>query len=154
MQGVALVEAPILLRKGAKSLEPADESAFAFLRSLKLGEVYRVEVKRPRNLTEHRRYWALCTFVWTNTEQFGSADEVHEYLKLRGGHCKLIVSDVTGEIFKIAKSISFREMTAGKWNEFWVRCKDVVRMDFIPTMSDADLEFELSKLIQDAWGRR
>lgn len=148
------METPIYMRKGAKSLEPADESAFSFLRSLKMGEIYRVEVKRPRNGVEHRRYWALCTFVWTNTESFGSTDEVHEYLKLRSGHCSLIVSQTSGEIFKIAKSISFRAMTADKWSEFWQRCKDVVRQDFLPTMSDAELEFELQKLIGDAWGRK
>lgn len=148
------MDAPLLMRKGANSLEPADEGAFAYLRSLKLGEVYRVEVKRPRSLRDHKRYWALCTFVWTNTEAFASPDEVHEYLKLRGGHCSIIVSQTTGEIYKVAKSISFKAMHANKWDEFWQRCKDVVREDFIPTMSDADLEFELQKLIGDAWGKR
>jgi len=148
------MEQPVLMRKAAKALEPADEAAFAYLRSLKLGEVYRIEVKRPQNLVEHRRYWALCTFVWTNTEQFDSPDEVHEYLKLRGGHCRVIVSQTTGEMFKVAKSISFRAMTADKWESFWQRAKDVVREDFMPAMSDVELEYELGKLIGDVWGRR
>lgn len=148
------MKAPVLMRKASKALEPADEGAFDALRSLKLGEVYRVEIRRPRCLREHKRYWALCSFVWENTQQFGSPDEVHEYLKLRGGHCRLIASQTTGEVYKVSRSISFAKMTPDEWDAFWKRAKDVVREDFVPSMSDSELEFELQKLIGDAWGRR
>ncbi len=123
----------------------ADEPTAEAMRKYKVGDTYRAEVVKPRNIAMHRRYWALVTLCYQNSEQFSSTEQLHEYLKIRAGHCSQIVSKTTGEIFLVPKSIAFSEMDEVEFLEFWKRITDVICSEIIPGLDNEALELEIQR---------
>lgn len=120
---------------------PSDEA----LRKLKAGQVFQVEVKRPRNIGHHRKWWALCSLIAENMDGDVSAETVSDVLKIRAGHVK-VVRTKGGEVF-LPDSISFAAMDQGAFEQFWERAVAVVARDVIPGINRADLEREVQEMI-------
>lgn len=142
------------MKRTLGGLAPDDEASTAALRKIGAGEVVKVELVRPRSHRALRRWWALCNLVYTNAEQYKSADQVHQHLKILSGHATLVVSKGTGETFAIADSIAFSRLSEDEFIEVWQRAKDAIREHILPGVTDSDIEFEIARLIGDAGGIR
>lgn len=145
-----------LQRRLDGSLAPACETSERIARKLGVGEAIEVDIKtrNTRSVAWHKKYWALCTLIYSNVERIKvgaemvevkSPDHVHMLLKLKAGLFDAIVKLPDGTKAYVVKSISFDEMTADEWAAAWQKIIDVVHRDILPTVSEADLENEIAK---------
>jgi hypothetical protein len=132
-------------------LSPVDDDGRRALQRITHGQSVQVDIHRPRNNKNLRRWWALCKMVADNCEQFRSPDQVHDYLKIRSGHCTQIVSKTTGEVFLIADSISFSRLDEDEFQDVWLRAIKVVAEEILPGVSIPEIEAEILQLI--GWSR-
>lgn len=133
----------ILCKRTVSGLSADDDAATAVLRKIKVGDVVRVEVRRPRNLSAHRRFFALVNLVYTNSEKFPSPDVARRVLTCRAGHALPYIIESTGEVLLIPESISFANMDQDEFDAFWQRVVKVVCDEILPGVTEADIEAEI-----------
>lgn len=139
--------AKLLLKRTLGGFQPADEMSLETAKRFKVGETYRGEIVKPRSRKTLGRYWVLCQMILDNTEMFRSKEQVSDYLKIRTGHSISIVAKKTGEIFHIANSIDFDTLDEAEFAELWQRVCDVVIEDILPGITQAEIEYEMQKLV-------
>lgn len=144
----------IALTRTLSGLAPADDHAREILKRWPIGETLKADVRKPRALRTLKRWWVLCNLVSANSDQFKTPDMVHQYLKLRAGHCDQIIAQSTGEIYLIPSSISFDALDETEFQDVWRRAVDVVLQDILPGVSERDLEAEILRLCGLAGGGR
>lgn len=135
------------LTKTPNGLRPSDEASEETYRRFKLGQIYRADVVKPREHRSLRRYWGLVKIVYQNSDQFRSEDQVHQFLKIRAGHCTEIVSKATGEIFLVADSINYDTLDEAEFEDVWMRIVKAVCEDILPGIDEQELEYEILKII-------
>lgn len=133
------------LKRTLSGLIAADEVASEAMRAIRIGDEIDCEVKKGRVHRNLRRWWGLCTLVYENSEQFGSPEQVHDFLKIKSGHCDQIVCKSTGEVYFIARSIAFGRMDEIRFQQVWKRAVRVVCEDIIPGLESEAVETEILK---------
>lgn len=137
----------ILVVKKLSGLHPVNESGEAVIRRFGLGEIVSVDVKRPRNVLFHRKFFAMLQIILQNQDHYKSIDDLLEVCKLRTGHCHTVDTKF-GEV-KITDSISFAKMDDSEFADFYDRaCKWVVD-EVIPGLDRQGLDDEVRLQLQD-----
>lgn len=136
--------APTIMKKGLRGLEPDNDLARQILSKLKPGEPVRVDIKRPRSLPWHRRYWALVSLIAENSSY--TPDEVHQLLKLRCG-CTKVIHERSGNTVTLPDSIAFDRMDAEAWTSFWNRVVDYGATHLIGGITKEALQNEIAELL-------
>lgn len=137
-----------VMRKINGGLYPVDEAGRSAIAKLKDWQDVTVEMKRPRSIKFHRRYWALVSLVWDNIDQerYPTPDDLHAALKVCAGiRTQVVLPD--GTIGFIPGSIAFDKMSADEFTAFYNRICDLVAKYFIPGIDEAALKAEVSELI-------
>ena len=137
----------LYLRRTLTGFAADDEASADAMRGYKVGDVYRANVVKPRNIKNHRRYWALINLVYQNTDAYKSADQLHQHLKILAGHCSPVVSKATGETWWIPESISFGSMDEIQFQDFWRRVILVVQEHILPGVDVDAVQYEIEKLV-------
>lgn len=137
----------VLLTRTLSGLAPADEAASAVLRKIDTGATVIADVRRPRNLSAHRRWWALVNLIYTNSDTYPSPDVVHCHLKLLAGCADAVTLKGTGEVVLVPKSMSFSSMDEDAFQEVWKRAVHVVAEQILPGITEQDVEQEIMQLI-------
>jgi len=110
------------------------------LSKLKLGEVYRCEIKRPRNIAFHCKYWALLNLVFDNLpealeDKIRSVDELHTELKMQTGVRMKRVS-LSGQTYYVPGSIAFHKMSESEFDAFYQAAANVIVKYILPVDAD------------------
>ena len=137
----------VMMRKGLRGLEAVDEAGADVLRRIKASEVVRVEVTKPRNLSFHRRFFALLTIVWQTCGDWPSVEDLLIELKVRIGHVREVVIRDSGEVVKVPESISFSAMDETAFWQFYEKCVQVICTDMVPGLDDAALREEVLRAV-------
>lgn len=143
----------VTLARTLTGWSPNDDEAVRVSRRWKPGESVVVDLKKPREHRSLRRYWGLCKLVFENSDKFKTIAQVHQYLKVRSGHCTQIVSESTGEVFLVADSIDYDTLEENEFQAVWRRVVDVVCEDILPGITEAEIEAEILKCTGLAGGR-
>jgi len=143
------MSAPMFFRKeiGGK-LTPCDEHAVAALSKVKTGDSVVVEIRRPRNLRHHRKFWALVNLVFNNQEHYESPDHLVAALKTTVGHCDLVPSKDGSTMVALPKSIAFHRMDQTAFEAFYDKCIDVIARHFLPGVDSDALRAEVEELLR------
>ena len=136
----------IYLVRTLSGFSPGDDHAVETMKRWPIGTRVKADCRIPRAARTHKRYWALVKLIYENTEQFRSADMVHQFLKIRAGHCTPIVSKRTGEVFLVPDSISYDTLDETEFQQVWRRIVDVVCEEILPGVDQDSLEYEIQKL--------
>lgn len=136
--------ARVLVVKHLNSLRPVDEAAERVFRGLGQGEIVTVELKRERNIQNHRRLFAMLQIVLENQEQYASIDDLLDAMKIAIGHVKTL--EVGGVLVKIPKSISFAALDEDAFmaEVYWPGCNWVIT-EVIPGLGQDDLDGEVAE---------
>jgi hypothetical protein len=134
------------MRRTLTGLVSCDDAAAAALRKINVGDEVNVTIQTDRKHKSLRRWWVLCNMVHENSDQFPSPEMVHDFLKIRAGHCTPIVAKSTGEVFLIADSIAFGRLDEDRFREVWRRAIKVVCEDIIPGLDSEAVELEILKV--------
>lgn len=111
----------IFLQRGLKGLEACDDIGVDTLRRIKQGEVVKVEITKPRNISFHRKFFALLNVVWQASGDWSSPYALLIELKVNLGHIQKATIRETGEIVSVPKSISFAAMDDFEFEAFYER---------------------------------
>lgn len=151
-----MTAAPLFFRKDLGALRPANDAAEQAMSKVKHGTEVRVEMRRPRNLQHHKKFWALASIVADNQEHYASAEHLVDALKVATGHCEThagkpetVACPHCGGTFKhqtiiyVPHSISFKSMDQAEFEAFYERCLDIVAKHVIPGIDKDDLRREV-----------
>jgi len=139
--------APAFFRKELGGLRPEGDTATAVLGKIKLGDVVKVEIKRPRNLAHHRKFWALMNLVFENQEHYESVENMVAAMKTAVGHCDFMPSKDGNTMIAIPKSIAFHKMDQTEFETFYENCLNVIAKHFIPGIDKDDLRKEVESFL-------
>lgn len=103
--------ARLYMKRTLTGLVPADEPSTTLLRKYKVGEVYRVDIVKPRSYKHHKLIMALLNLTFENLPEkyarsYPSFDMFRYAVALESGHAEAFVS-LQGEITTVPKSISY-----------------------------------------------
>lgn len=95
----------------------------------KIGEIYEIEIKKPRNYEFHKKWFALLNLAFQNQEQFTIYDSFRKHITIECGYYNSTITK-NGE-FKDAKSISFASMDNIEFERLFNKTLDIVISDFV-----------------------
>jgi len=131
-------------KKGSHLIPMFDSDGEVLAESrLKDGEAYQVEIKQPRNVMHHRKYFALLNLCLENQEQFENIEDLRYYLTCKAGYYKIVETDKGA--FIIPKSIKFSEMDQTEFNRFYYASVNAVA-NFLKT-DNASIIKEISNFL-------
>lgn len=136
----------ILAIKNLGTLRPIDQAGEDAFKKIKNGAIVSVEVKAPRNVGHHRKFFAMLNIVFQNQDYYKSPESLLGACKLATGHVEIVRSK-RGEI-AIPLSISFAKMDQAAFDEFYSRAIDWVVSDVIPGLSKQDLDTEVAEQLR------
>jgi len=106
---------------GLVPLFPAD---FDEKRKLKLGQDYEVDVRNPRNVGFHRKFFAMLNIGHENTQLNMPFDAYREIMTIKAGYFNAY--ETPKGVYYQPKSISFASMSQDEFEEFYSRVMDQV----------------------------
>ena len=127
----------------------ATDSDFDEKKKLKIGEVYKVEVRKVRNYELHKKYFALinCAWEFLNEKQTSFFKENIELFRktveISAGHCDTIYSIQRKEWIETPKSISFERMGEFEFRELYSSVKRVLFEVFLKHITEEEFERNL-----------
>src|SRR5690349_463032 len=80
----------LIMVKRLGALRPADDASEELMNSLPLGEPIKVKISRPRNLQQHRKFYALLQIVFSNQSLYPTIDALLAVIKITLGHCDIV----------------------------------------------------------------
>jgi len=110
--------------QGLVPLYPAD---FDTKRKLKIGQDYEVEIKNPRNLGFHKKFFALLNIGHENTQLDMPFDAYRRYITIKAGYYNAY--QTPKGLYYDAKSISFASMTQEEFEDVYSRVLDKIIED-------------------------
>ena len=137
----------LFFRKEFARLIPCDDAASAALAKIKHGDAVQVEIKRPRNIWHHRKFFALLNLVFENQDKYEEPEHLLAALKASVGHCDFLPGK-DGMLVAVPKSIAFHKMDQTAFNEFYDRCVDKIARHFLPGVDSEALRREVEELIR------
>ena len=130
-------------------LKPLYDEDFDEKKKLKIGEVYEVTIKQPRNLPFQRKYFSLIILAWEYqnervVEHFHHNIELfRKTVEMAAGWCEIIYSIQRKEWIETPKSIAFDKMDNAEFTELYERVKDVLFKVFLKNMPIEEFEKNL-----------
>ncbi len=112
------------LRKTNRGWIPTDEASKEISDAFAIGDVVKIDLKKPRNYEHHKKAFSMFNAVLDNHPTYETIEQVLDEIKFRLGYLDRSVIDGVA-VFKL-KSISFSAMGQEKFNLFYSRAIDVI----------------------------
>jgi hypothetical protein len=124
-------------------LKPAfDEDKEKFSQFPKDG-YFEIKYTKKRNVRFHRKFFALLKIAYENQSDYRLMEDLRRDLIITSGHYEEVVNAITGEVYKIAKSISFHNMEETEFSLIYEDVKNVI-IQWLG-VSNEDLETEIAQ---------
>jgi len=107
-------------------IKPAYDSDFECFKKMPANEVFEIEYKKQRNVKFHRKFFALLKLAYENQSDYRLMEDLRRDLLITSGNYEEVVNRITGEVYKIAKSISFSSMDEIQFNEVYESVKNII----------------------------
>lgn len=135
----------------APCLVAADEGGVTALERVKIADLVMCEVRKPRNLKFHRKFFALVKLLYENLPEasaahYASQDEFLDALKWAAG-VRETFKRPGGEIGERPGSINFAKMDDTSFAEFYDKVIDLACTKIIPGMDSDALREEILDLL-------
>lgn len=140
---------PIQCERRGMFLVPCAPTDSDALMRFPTGKTLSVRVTQSRSSRQLRLYRAMLSLVAENLEQDVTADDLHEWLKLRLGYVRE-VRQRNGEVVHVAKSVAFAKMDQPTFREFFDKAVTMLIEHIIPGLDSADLEREARAMLGEA----
>lgn len=118
---------------------PAYDSDWEKAQKIKIGEIHKCSITKPRNLKHHKMFFGLINMVYDNQERFQHIEDLREQLIIEAGYFETYIS-LQGEVVRKAKSMSFASMDQWEFQELYERIKDVICIHFRITSEQIEEE--------------
>ena len=137
----------ILMRRTLSGhLAPVDDMGREVMDRVGTSGPVMVEIRKPRNVGHHRKFFALLSLIYQNQSRYKSVEELLDAMKVMLGHC-IVMRLRNGREVAVPKSIAFHTMDQIAFDEFWERAVKLVCEEILPRVSRVDLEREIRDLV-------
>lgn len=122
----------ILVRNTIEGLVPLFDEDYDNKKKLKLGQDYKVQITKARNIDFHRKYFALINTGWEylNEEQaaffHNSKEGFRKSVQIAAGYFEKVYSINRGEWIEESISISFDSMDEFEFRELYQKVRDII----------------------------
>jgi len=121
----------LYLKNTAYGLIPCMDDDAEKKKTLKIGKVYKCDVKGVRNYRFLQKYFALINCTWdclsdSQKELYLTAECLRDTLKIACGYCRRVYSIERKEFIDIPLSVSFGSMPEEDFNIFYKQMKEVI----------------------------
>jgi len=128
----------LLCRNTLTGLQPLYPHDYDEKRKLKLGQDYEVEVKNPRNIGFHRKFFALINLGFENTKLNMPFETYRKYLTMKAGFFETY--QTPKGTFYDAKSLSFGSMPQDQFEDVYSRIMDLIIEDIGCTSQEIEAQ--------------
>lgn len=108
------------------TLKPAYDSDYESFKKIPLNEIIEIEYKKQRNIKFHRKLFSLLNLAYSNQNMFDNLEDMRYCLMLECNLSEIKVNRLTGEIFKVPKSLQFAKMDEVEFNEVYNTLKQYI----------------------------
>jgi hypothetical protein len=115
----------IYLIKTYSGLVPYDDTDKESLKKIPLNVAMEYEVKIPRNLSFHKKFFAMLNLAFANQEEFKSFESFREAVIIGAGYYRTI-QRLHGEEMILAKSIKFSSMDEAEFDSLYIAVLDTI----------------------------
>ena len=129
----------ILLAKNLGNLVPVDDEGRDALRGFKYGEILTAEIKKPRNIQHHRKFFAMLKIIYENQEHYKSVEDIRHVCLIEIGEYK-IISGKDGKEYPKTKSMNFASMDQLQFNALYDKAIEWVTTVVIPGLAAKDID--------------
>jgi len=126
----------LLLRNTIAGLIPLYPSDYDQKRKLKLGNDYEADIRNPRNIGFHKKFFALINVGHENTSLEMPFDTYRKYMIMKAGYFKSYTTP-KGTYYE-ADSISFASMSQDQFEDVYSRVLDKIIEDIGATKEDIE----------------
>lgn len=147
----------LLSKTAGGTLAPADQQAVDWIAKIKIGQIVRAEVTKPRNLKFHRKYFALLNFAFDawepQTKEYKGEpvqknfDQFRRDVTILAGYYEASYN-LKGEVRLTAKSISFASMDEDKFGKLYSATISVVLSRILTNYTRSDLDEIIEQLLR------
>ena len=137
----------LILKKELSGFIPLPESYEDF-NAIKQGATVSCEIKSPRNIQFHRKFFAMLSIAYENRQDFEqmSFDNFRKEVIARSGHYDMHTNFKGLPVYQ-AKSISFSKMSAPEFEVLYSQCIDTVLKYVLTGMKDEELRKSVTLII-------
>lgn len=108
-----------LFRRAALSLVPASKEAREIFAAIKEGATVFIEIWSPRNMAQHRKYFAVLRNVVEATGKWTSQEHLRKDVLLALHRYDEHVSALTGEVVKVPHSMAVASMPKDEFERLY-----------------------------------
>lgn len=134
----------VFLYKQNEAFHPADDDQREKLKRIKERDLVEVELKKPRNIKFHRKYFALLNTIFEQQEKYTNRNHFRTDLQIRAGHYDEHITD-QGEVIYMPKSISFASMDEHAFSDLYNNVLDICLRAYLPDGYSAD---DINKMVE------
>ena len=148
-QGMIMAE--VFVRKNVfGKLEATDEAGKALVAAMKPGDVYKAKITMPRNIVNHRRFFALIGMCFEHMpehwhESYPSEEALRFKLTVEAGWCYWIPT--SHGMVPVPKSISFAKADEADFRLVWDAVVKVIVAQFLPTLDNQEIEQQILEIL-------
>ena len=140
----------LLLLNTSQGLKPCYDSDYEERKKLKIGETYMADIKVPRNLEFHKKYFALIHCAWEYQNEKVVAHFRHNVelfrksVEITAGWCEMQYSIKRKEWIEAPKSIAFDKMDQAEFDSHYENVKTVLFTVFLKNISEVEFQTNLA----------
>lgn len=139
-------------RKRARTLVAETRLSIEELDQIKDGTEVMVEVKKPRSIQHHKRWFALVNFCFEHQREpirYKTAEAMRAAITISAGHrTEIYMAD--GTVAYMANSIAFDKLDQAAFNEFWRLACEAIKRHYVPGITDEHIRQGIADLIGEA----
>ncbi len=133
----------LIVVKTLNGIKPAYDSDKEVFNKMPFNEPFEIEYTKRRNIKFHRKFFALIKLAYENQSDYRLMEDLRRDLLITSGHYEEVVNRITGEVYKIAKSISFSNIGEIEFNEIYNDVKETICKWL--SIDNEELENEIEK---------
>jgi hypothetical protein len=147
----------LYLRKLYSSFVPADEISATTMEGMTPNAEFKADLTRPRNMSYHRRFFALLKVAFDAWEQPAvehkgqliekNFERFRKDLTILCGHYETVVN-IKGELRLEAKSISFASMDQQAFEKLYSTAIDAILKHILTNYTAEDLNEQVEKILE------
>jgi hypothetical protein len=108
-----------LFRRAALSLVPVGREARELLAAVKEGATVFIEIWHPRNMAQHRKYFAVLNNVVEATGRWTSTEHLRRDVLIATHRYDEHINEFTGEVTKVAHSMAVASMPRDEFERLY-----------------------------------
>jgi len=107
-------------------LKPAFEEDLEKFKKFPKEGYFEIKYTKVRNILFHRKFFALIKKCYENQSDYRLMEDLRRDLIITSGHYEESVNKITGEVYKMAKSLQFSKMDDTEFSQVYEDVKEVI----------------------------